>query len=92
MQKRAHFDLKPIANLIFFVYKGVDSKIQRENGTFSFFEFSILKSFQNCFLNHCINLSERYGSFDTHIDIFYDILCHMTYVIKCHKMTFYDIL
>ena len=29
------------------VYKAYNSKIQRKNGTFSFFEFSILKSFQN---------------------------------------------
>ena len=37
-------------------------------------------------------MSDRYGSFDTHIDIVYDILCHMAYIIKCHKMTFYGIL
>ena len=28
----------------------------------------------------------------TVVDIFHDILCHMAYVIKCHKMAFYDIL
>ena len=39
-----------------------------------------------------INLTYRYGSFDTHFDILNDILCHMAYVIKCHKMKLYDIL
>ena len=37
-------------------------------------------------------MSDRAGSFDTHIAILYDILCHMVNVIKCHKMAFYDIL
>ena len=40
------------------------------------------------------NLSNRDGSFDTHIDIDYDKILHMVYVIKCHKMpnlAFYDI-
>ena len=36
-------------------------------------------------------LSARCGSFDTHITMVYDILCFMVYVIKCHKMPFYDI-
>ena len=36
-----------------------------------------------------INMSDRYGSFDTYIAILYDILCHMVYVIKRHKMAFY---
>ena len=44
------------------------------------------------FLSPKLSLPDRYGSFDTHIDILYDILCHMAYVIKCHKMTFYGIL
>ena len=33
-----------------------------------------------------MQLCDSYGSFDTHIAMVYDILCHMTYVIKCHKM------
>ena len=37
------------------------------------------------------NLYSRDGSFDTHIDIVHDILCHIAYVIKCQKMSFYDI-
>ena len=37
-------------------------------------------------------MSDRYASFDTHIAIVHDILCHLAYVIKCHKMTFYGIL
>ena len=36
-------------------------------------------------------MSDRYGSFDTHIGILYDFLCHMAYVTNCHKMPFYDI-
>ena len=32
------------------------------------------------------------GIFDTHITIIHDILCHLPYVIKCHKMSFYGIL
>ena len=32
------------------------------------------------------NLSNRDGSFDTHIDIDYDKILHMVYVTKCHKM------
>ena len=39
-----------------------------------------------------MQLSDSYGSFDTHIAMVRDILCHMIYVIKCHKMPFYDIL
>ena len=34
-------------------------------------------------------MSDRYGSFDTHIDTLHDMLCHMAYVIKCHQMTKY---
>ena len=37
-------------------------------------------------------MSDQYCSFDTHIGIVYDILCHMTFVIKCHKMASYGIL
>ena len=33
------------------------------------------------------NLSDQCGSFDTHIAILYDALCHMASVIKCHFMT-----
>ena len=29
-------------------------------------------------------MSDQYGSFDTHIAILYDTLCHMASVIKCH--------
>ena len=83
--EKSSFRLKTYCYFDIFVFKGVDSKIQRENGTFSFFEFLMQKSYQNCFLNHYINLSDRYSSFDTHITIFYDILCHMTYVIKCQN-------
>ena len=32
------------------------------------------------------------GIFYTHITIIHDILCHLPYVIKCHKMSFYGIL
>ena len=35
-------------------------------------------------------MSNRYGSFDTPIGLLYDILCHMAYVIKRHKIAFYD--
>ena len=35
-----------------------------------------------------MQLSDSYGSFDTHIAMVYDILCHMTYVMKCHKMPY----
>ena len=34
----------------------------------------------------------RCGSFDSHIAMVYDILCNMAYVMKCHKMSFLDIL
>ena len=34
--------------------------------------------------------ARRYGSFDTHIAIVYDTLCHATLVIKCHQMSFDD--
>ena len=37
-------------------------------------------------------MSDQYGSFDTQIAILYDTLCHMAFVIKCHKTSFYDIL
>ena len=37
-------------------------------------------------------MSDRDGSFDTHIGILYDILCPMADAIKCHKMAYYDIL
>ena len=36
-------------------------------------------------------MSDRYGSFDTHIGILYDILCHMAYVTNFHKMAFYEV-
>ena len=40
-----------------------------------------------------INVSHRYGSFDTHIiDILIEILCHMAYAIKFHEMAKYGIL
>ena len=32
------------------------------------------------------NWSDQYGSFDTHITKFHDILCFMASVQKCHKM------
>ncbi len=34
--------------------------------------------------------ARRYGSFDTHIAIVHDTLCHATSVIKCHQMSFDD--
>ena len=37
-------------------------------------------------------MSDRYCTFDTHIAILYEILCHMAFAIKCHKMAFYGIL
>ena len=37
-------------------------------------------------------MSDQYASFDTHIAIVHDILCHLIFVIKCNKMTFYGIL
>ena len=37
-----------------------------------------------------INLSDRFGSFDTHIAILYFILCHMAFGMKCHKMPFFN--
>ena len=33
-------------------------------------------------------LSDSYGSFDIHMAMVHDILCHMIYVIKCHKVPF----
>ena len=39
-----------------------------------------------------MNLSDSYGSFDTHISMVHDNLSHMIYVIKCQKIAFYDIL
>ena len=73
-------------------YKGIGSKIQREMCRFGFLHFML----QNCqkllVLQSQIHLSAQCGSFDTHIAMVDDILCHMAYVIKCHKMTFYDIL
>ena len=32
------------------------------------------------------NLSNQDGSFDTHIDIVYDKILQMAYVIKCYEM------
>ena len=48
----------------------------------------LVKNFQN----PKINLSDQNGSFDTHIGILYEILCHMAYAIKCHNKPFYGIL
>ena len=36
-----------------------------------------------------INFCERYASFDTHVGMLYDILCHMAYCIKCMKRSIY---
>ena len=38
-----------------------------------------------------VNWSSQARSFDTHIDILYDILCQIAYVIKCQKLPFYGI-
>ena len=56
-------------------FKGIRPKIQRKNLTFSFFKISLMKSRQNGFLRSHIKMSDKYGSFDTHIAIFYGILC-----------------
>ena len=37
-------------------------------------------------------MTARYGSFDTHIAMVYDILCNMVCIIECHKMAFLVIL
>ena len=46
-----------------------------------------IKKLKSSYINN-LNLD---GSFDTHIAMVYDILCHMTYVVKCHIMSIYDI-
>ena len=64
--KESSFQLKTSCKFDILVYKGVNSKIQRENGISSFFFI----------LNLCINESDRYSSLDTHIGIsnyIYDI-------------------
>ena len=73
-------------------YKGICSKIQRKSCFFSFLNF--LPNFLSGEWFYCLwlNLSDRYGSFDTHIDLLYDVLCLMAYVIKCHKMPYFAIL
>ena len=38
-----------------------------------------------------IDLSDYFGSFDTHIAILYVILCHMAFGMKCHIMPFYSL-
>ena len=57
------------------------------------FKQKVPKEFsQKCkgiFEKNKVNMSVKYGSFDTNIAILYDTLCHMAYVMKCHKMTFY---
>ena len=64
-----------------------------ENGDNSFFFCIFVQFFPvlGCSIPW-INLSDWYGSFNTHIGILYDILCHMPYAIKCHKLPFFDIL
>ena len=37
-------------------------------------------------------MTARYGSFDTHIAMVYDILCNKVCIIECHKMAFLVIL
>ena len=54
-------------------FKGIRPKIQRKSLTFSFFEISLMKSCQNGFLRSHIKMSDKYGSFDTHIAIFHGI-------------------
>ena len=73
-------------------FKGICQKIQRKYFLFSFLDFSSYFVLVKCLLATWITLSDQYASFDTHIAILYDILCHMAYVIKCHKMAFYGIL
>ena len=67
-------------------------KNTKENVIISFFAFYASKLIDIVNKIGIYNLSARCGSFDTHIDMVHDILCFMTYVIKCHKMPFYDIL
>ena len=54
-------------------FKGIRPKIQRKNLTFSFFEILLMKSCQNGFLRSHIKMSDKQGSFDTHIAIFHGI-------------------
>ena len=77
-------------NPIFYI--GFCSKYKGKRGISGFFAFfSNFFPFQGVSIPW-INLSVQYGSFDTHIDILNDILCHMAYVIKCRKMAKYGIL
>ena len=56
----------------------------------AFWYFGVLSKNQNkkWFWMLQINCTGRDGSFDTHIAMVCDILCRMTFVIVCHKMTF----
>ena len=67
-------------------------KIQREKLVFQFFLafLAIFLPVQR-FSIPWIMWSDRNGSFDTHTGILYDILCHLSFVIKFHKVAFYDI-
>ena len=66
-------------------------KIQRKVFCFEFLAFFAkyysYQKMSNVYGHFC----DQCGSFDTHIDIVYDIICHMTYainVIKWHFMTY----
>ena len=68
--------------------------LQRKMWSVGFLHFT-LQNEQKC-VKYCLQkqLSDSYGSFDTHIAMVYQISCRMAYVvnvIKWHFMTFYDI-
>ena len=56
------------------IYKGNVKKYKGQNVNFSFFAFLLIKLDQKQFSASYIRMFDQGGSFDTHIDIFCDIL------------------
>ena len=67
-------------------------KNTKENLTFQFFAFFSLFFLVLRVQYPIAQFVWSIRSFDTHIGILCDILCHMAYVVKRHKTPFYDVL